>query len=91
MSLLEDWKGGFTLQFDRNPMFDEEWLLDDRYSTEASLYFIGYDANLYPLPDLSKLPAKHRQEVVNKAKHRLRDVNATIYLDDVKIQDGDGE
>lgn len=91
MSLLQDWRGGFTLRFTNNPIFDEEWLLDDRYSTESELHFIGYDANLMPMENLSTTPEQHRVKVIELAKYRLRDVQATVWLDDVKLKDGDGQ
>lgn len=90
MSLLDEWKGGFTLRFNSHPICDEEWLLDDRYSTETELHFIGYDANLYPLPDLSTANKHHRRATLENASIRLAKVHVEVWLDDIKLK-GAGE
>ncbi|WP_125767302.1 hypothetical protein [Lapidilactobacillus wuchangensis] len=86
MTLHDSWKGGFTLNFSGDSMFDEEWLLDERNKEPDELHFMGYDANLYPLPNLSKIPSQHRQEVINQALSRFRKVNADVWLDDCQIK-----
>ena len=86
MTLHEDWRGGFTLHFDSDPMFDEEWLLDDRHVKEDELRFLGYDANMCALPNLSTFPEKHRREVIEQASTRFKNINADIWLDNCKIK-----
>ena len=86
MTLQEKWRGGFTLHFDSDPMFDEEWLLDDRHVKDDELRFLGYDANMCALANLSTAPEKHRREVVQQASLKLKNVNADIWLDDCKIK-----
>lgn len=91
---LEPYRGGFTVEAE-HPICDEEWLLDEENSTSDTLIFLGYDANLWPLPDFSKWPRKTvyqkkwYQKVVSTALERTKQFQGDVYLDDVLIRKGE--
>lgn len=64
----------------------QTWCLEKDESTDNKLQYYGYDANLYPLPDLSKTSEENRRKVIEKFKQLFKKDNIEIWLDDVKIK-----
>lgn len=64
----------------------QTWYLDEDESTGNKLQYYGYDANLYPLPDLSKTSEENQRKVIEKFKQLFKKDNIEIWLDDVKIK-----
>jgi hypothetical protein len=64
-----------------------EWLYDAIGSNDDRLMFQAYDANLCPLPDLSKW--KRKEYIFKQIKKGLEftsDFNGEVWMDDVKIK-----
>lgn len=64
----------------------QTWILEEIESTKDKLQFYGYDANLCPLPDLSKTNEENQKEVIEKIKKIFEKENIEIWLDDVKVK-----
>ena len=64
----------------------QTWYLEELKSTKDKLQYYGYDANLHPLPDLSKTSEKNQKNVIEKVKRIFAKDNIEIWLDDVKIK-----
>ena len=64
----------------------QTWCLEKDESTDNKLQYYGYDANLYPLPDLSKTSEENQRKVIEKFKQLFQKDNIEIWLDDVKIK-----
>nr|DAM59963.1 MAG TPA: hypothetical protein [Caudoviricetes sp.] len=64
----------------------QNWILEESKSTKDKLQFYGYDANLYPLIDLSKTSEENQKDVIEKVKKLFKKDNIEIWLDDVKIK-----
>lgn len=64
----------------------QTWYLEGLKSTKDKLQYYGYDANLYPLPDLSKTSEENQKKVIEKFKKIFKKDNIEIWLDDVKIK-----
>lgn len=64
----------------------QTWILEEIESTEDKLQYYGYDANLCPLPDLSKTSEENQKDVIEKVKKLFKKDNIEIWLDDVKIK-----
>lgn len=64
----------------------QTWCLEKDESTDNKLQYYGYDANLYPLPDLSKTSEENQRKVIEKFKQLFKKDNIEIWLDDVKIK-----
>lgn len=64
----------------------QTWYLEEDKSTNNKLQYYGYDANLYPLPDLSKTSEENQKDVIYKVKRLFEKDNIEIWLDDVKIK-----
>ena len=64
----------------------QTWYLEEDESTENKLQYYGYDANLYPLPDLSKTSKENQKKVIEEFKRIFQKDNIEIWLDDVKIK-----
>lgn len=64
----------------------QTWYLEEDKSTNNKLQYYGYDANLYPLPDLSKTSEENQKDVIEKIKRIFEKENIEIWLDDVKIK-----
>ena len=64
----------------------QTWCLEKDESTDNKLQYYGYDANLYPLPDLSKTSEENQRKVIEKFKQLFKKENIEIWLDDVKIK-----
>ncbi|HEL2057740.1 TPA: hypothetical protein TY768_000908 [Streptococcus suis] len=87
--VIEKYKAGFVVFSDKHRICDEEWILDKDNSTESELRFLGYDANLWPLPEWKKFDPERDFEVkrVRIAKKVTVDFNGKVYLDSVCISD----
>lgn len=64
----------------------QTWYLEEDESTGNKLQYYGYDANLCPLPDLSKTSEENQKDVIEKIKKLFKKDNIEIWLDDVKIK-----
>lgn len=64
----------------------QTWIFEESESTKDKLQYYGYDANLYPLPDLSKTSEENQKDVIYKVKRLFEKENIEIWLDDVKIK-----
>lgn len=64
----------------------QTWCLEKDESTDNKLQYYGYDANLYPLPDLSKTSEENRKKVIEEFKKIFQKDNIEIWLDDIKIK-----
>jgi hypothetical protein len=80
------YKAGFTVDAS-HPIGDEEWLFDDKNSTNVKLIFQGYDANLWPMPDFSTWPeTEWKQKVIQTGLQRTKDFIGEVWLDSVQIK-----
>ena len=89
------YKTGFSITGEHS-IFNEEWLLSEKYSNNNKLVFLGYDANLMPLPLLGE--ANHKNftadwlvELKEKALNFTKDFKGEVWLDNVKIKALEGE
>lgn len=64
----------------------QTWYLEEDESTKDKLQYYGYDANLCPLPDLSKTSEENQKDVIEKIKKLFKKDNIEIWLDDIKIK-----
>lgn len=64
----------------------QTWILEEIESTKDKLQYYGYDANLHPLPDLSKTSEENQKDVIYKVKRLFEKDNIEIWLDDIKIK-----
>ena len=84
INLAEYFKGGFSI----GRGFDtDEILLDEKRTKGHVLYFLCYDANLFPAPDISTWSEKGRERVLKVVRERTNAVNAEVWVDDVKVKD----
>ena len=47
------WGFSFDNPFNHHPVSNEEWMINKEESTDDFLLIQGYDANLYPTPNLN--------------------------------------
>lgn len=71
---------------DKNRYQTQTWIYEESESTKDKLQYYGYDANLHPLPDLSKTSEENQKDVIEKIKRIFEKENIEIWLDDVKIK-----
>lgn len=64
----------------------QTWVFEEDESTDNKLQYYGYDANLYPLPDLSKTSEENQKKVIEKFKRIFKKDNIEIWIDDVKLK-----
>lgn len=76
--VIERYKGGISIG---DGIAGEEWLLDEEKTTGSSLHLLGYDANLYPMPDLSRRPTKYQEHIKGEVLKHLKDWKGKVYLD----------
>lgn len=82
---IDNVKAGWTWGKD---IWAVEWLFDDVNSTDTNLMFLAYDANLWPMPVLSKWPVEEtRYSNITLALSILEGINADVWLDDIKIKE----
>lgn len=62
------------------------WISKESESTKDKLQYYGYDANLYPLPDLSKTSKENQNRVLGNMGNKFKDINMEIWLDDIKLK-----
>ena len=67
------------------------WYLEKKESTETKLQYYGYDACVFPLPNLSKTSKENRDRVLGNIGNKLKDVNKEIWLDDIRLKRYKGE
>lgn len=83
---MKDYKAGFTTN-GSHPIETVEWLLSEKDSSDIKLLFQAYDANLCPLPDLSKWKDKqYIDKQISKGIEVVQDFNGEVWLDDIKIK-----
>jgi hypothetical protein len=84
-SLAEQFKGGFSI----GQGFEcVEVLLDEERTRGNILAFVCYDANLFPLPNISGWHDKaHAKKIIDVVRDRTASVSAEVWLDDVKIKE----
>lgn len=71
---------------DKNRYQTQTWIYEESESTKDKLQYYGYDANLHPLPDLSKTSEENQRKVIEKVKRIFAKDNIEIWLDDIKIK-----
>ena len=71
---------------DKNRYQTQMWIYEESESTKGKLQYYGYDANLHPLPDLSKTSKENQRKVIEEFKRIFAKDNIEIWLDDVKIK-----
>ena len=76
-------RGDFTIFDNRNPILTEEWIYSEENSNSNKIVFLGYDANLMPLPNFS---GWKNDRTINKALEATKGFDGEVYLDDVKIK-----
>lgn len=81
--VIARFKGGITIG---DGVYGEEWLLDVNKTTGTALHLLGYDANMYPMPDLATRPVKYQEHVKSEVLKQLKDWNGSIYLDGVLVK-----
>lgn len=64
----------------------QTWIFEESELKNNKLQFYGYDANLYPLPELSKTSEENQKKVIEEFKRIFQKENIEIWLDDVKIK-----
>lgn len=64
----------------------QTWYLEEDKSTNNKLQYYGYDANLCPLPNLSKTSEENQRKVIEEFKRIFQKDNIEIWLDDIKIK-----
>ena len=89
------YKAGFTA-YGEHPIETEEWLYSEDYSYKNKIVFLGYDANLTPMPILSsRLNTDYNKEWFKKLKkvalNVTKDFKGEVWLDDVRIKALEGE
>lgn len=85
--MLEKYKSGFTIyaDSDKRRQCPDYFILDKRYSTETELYFLAYDADLWPAPNIDTWLPDYIKEVCGKICDKLQDFEGTVYLDGIKL------
>lgn len=82
----DKYKAGFCVDH-KHPMCSEEWLFSEEHSTDTKLVFLGYDANLYPMRDLSERPnTDWNNYVKQRGLERTKNFDGEVWLDDVRIK-----
>lgn len=85
-STINKYKAGFCVDH-KHPMCSEEWLFSEEHSNDNKLVFLGYDANLYPMLNLSERPKTEWNDYVKKCGlERTKNFNGEVWLDDVRIK-----
>lgn len=92
---MSKYKAGFTVTGE-HPYATEEWLYSEDYSNKNKIVFLGYDANLFPMPKLSSRPnTDYNKEWFKKLKQKAlnvtKDFEGEVWLDDVKIKALEGD
>lgn len=64
----------------------QTWIFEESELTNNKLQYYGYDANLYPLPVLSKTSEENKKKVIEEFKRIFQKENIEIWLDDVKVK-----
>lgn len=89
MNKFDKYKAGFDVELGHR-ILTEIWCFEEKQSNENKLVFYGYDANLFPLPNLSERNDKSNHIWVKKAKEKALELtkgfNGEVWLDDVKIK-----
>jgi hypothetical protein len=86
--LIKRFSGGIGVNSDERDYLNVNWLLDKDETSDDVLKLISYDANMYPLPDLSKWSSKEwRRENIYTCLDALKDFDIEVWLDDIKIKD----
>lgn len=86
MSILEKYKSGFDVH-GKHDIETVNWLIDSKDSNETELFFMAYDANLYPMPDFSSWNNNEfKQKQIDAALKRTKDFDGEVWLDDVRIK-----
>ena len=81
-----DCRRGFCVS-GRHPIENVEWFYDKKNSTESKIVYLAYDANCYPLSDLSTWKSKeHRDKQVEVALKFTNEFNGEVWLDDIRIK-----
>ena len=90
MSNFDKYKAGFDVELGHR-ILTEIWCFEEKLSNENKLVFYGYDANFFPLPNLSERNDKSNQMRVEHAKEKALELtkgfNGEVWLDDVKIKE----
>lgn len=81
-SVLEKYKGGLSLFKGFKTI---ELLLDEKNTNDNELYFLGYDANMYPLPDFATFPLNYQSVIKLAVKGQLSDWKGAVYIDGTKV------
>lgn len=82
--VIARFEGGITIG---DGIYGEEWLLDEKKTNATALHLLGYDANMYPMPDLATRPVKYQEHVKSEVLEQLKDWDGSIYLDGVLIKE----
>jgi len=88
---MNKYKTGFSVAGEHS-ILDEEWLFSEEYSNNSKLVFLGYDANLMPMPPLRE--ANHENftadwfvKLKEKALNFTEGFQGEVWLDNVKIKE----
>lgn len=85
--LIKRFAGGIGVYSDESDYLNVNWLLDKDETSDDVLKLIAYDANMYPLPELSKWRSKEWQrENIYTCLDALKDFDIEVWLDDIKIK-----
>lgn len=86
--IIEKYKSGFCV-YGNDPILTEEWLLDKENTIATELRFIGYDANLWPMPDWREFDKNNPWHVkrLKKCKQVAKDFEGKVYMDFICITD----
>ena len=80
--VITKYKGGISIF---EGYATEEWLLDDKKTTSDELYLIGYDANLYPLPNFETWSYRGKQDTKEEIIKALKSWKGAVYLDGSRV------
>ena len=86
--MMDKYKRGFTvLPSWAHPIVEEEWLFSEDNSNKNKLQFLGYDANLFAMPDWDELDVSNVWDRlrVKVAQQFTKDFEGEVWLDKVRI------
>lgn len=92
---MKAYKAGFTVN-GKEPYETEEWIYSEEYSNDNKIVFLGYDANLMAMPNLSErfindYNKKWFEKQKRKALMFTKDFKGEVWLDDIKIKALEGD
>lgn len=64
-----------------------EFILNKKeYKKTGKKVYQAYDANFYPLPNISEWNKEYADKILHFCKNRLKKEDGEIYIDDIKLK-----